>query len=63
MNKDEIEAKYRPGFFWAGRNLDNYKQMQAKVAASKGVSKELRDAKTLTQARKIVYGYKRGNTQ
>lgn len=48
---------------WFGRNLENYKQMQSKVAESKGVLDALMNAKTLTQARKIVYGHKKGNTR
>lgn len=48
---------------WLGRSLANYKQMQAKVAESKGVLDALMNAKTLTQARKIVYGTKKGNTR
>lgn len=39
-------------------NLQNYKDMQAKSAESKGVLKELMAATTLTEARKIVYGVK-----
>lgn len=48
---------------WLGRSLSNYKQMQAKVAESKGVLDALMSAKTLTQARKVVYGTKKGNTR
>lgn len=63
MTKDEIKAKYCPSSNYLGRNLENYKQMQSKVAASKGVSDQLKAAKTLTAARKIVYGYKNGNAK
>ncbi len=63
MTKEEAELKYRPESKWFGRSLENYKSMQANVAASKGVTKELREAKTLTQARKVVYGLKAKNTK
>ena len=52
------EAVYRPGWRWAGRSLENYKAMQAGVAKAKGVSERLIATKTLTQARKVVYGTK-----
>lgn len=57
------ESKFKPGWNWIGRSLTNYKSMQSGVAASKGVTKELEAAKTLTQARKVVYGYKSKNTR
>lgn len=40
------------------RSLENYKKQQKKIAEGKGVGKELANAKTLTEARKIVYGSK-----
>lgn len=40
------------------RSLDNYKSMQREKAASIGVLDKLMAAKTLTQARIIVYGVK-----
>lgn len=46
---------------WMGRSLKNYKLMQGKAAASNNVTKQLEAAKTLTEARKIVYGYKKKN--
>lgn len=61
--KEEQQQKYKPETQWFGRSLENYKAQQAGVAESKGVGAELRAAKTLTQARKIVYGYKKGNTK
>lgn len=63
MTKDEIKAKYCPSSNYLGRSLENYKQMQAKVAASKGVPEQLKASKTLTEARKIVYGYKKSNAK
>jgi len=48
---------------WFGRSLDNYKKMHAKTAEDKGVDKEFHSAKTLTKARKILFGYKRKNTK
>lgn len=46
---------------WLGRSLSNYKSMHAKTAESRGVTKELEKAQTLTQARKILFGYKKGS--
>jgi hypothetical protein len=42
--------------------LSNYISMQESVAKSKGVWDQLKKAKTLTQARKIVYGVKGKNS-
>jgi hypothetical protein len=38
------------------RSLANYKSMHSGTAKSKGVEKELADAKTLTAARRILFG-------
>lgn len=62
MNEKE-ESTYRPGWQWLGRSLENYKDIHAKAAADKGVGEELKNAKTLTKARKIVFGYKKKNTK
>lgn len=43
---------------WLGRSLSNYKSMQESVAKSRGCLKQLQNAKTLTEARKVVYGVK-----
>lgn len=48
---------------WFGRSLDNYKSMHEKAARDKEVWKQFSEAKTLTQARKILYGYKKKNTR
>lgn len=58
MTKEQLKQLYKPESKWYGRSLDNYKKMQAKVAASNGVGEQLKNATTLTQARKIVYGVK-----
>lgn len=63
MTKEEIRAMYVPDSQWFGRSLENYKKMQSKAAASNGVTEQLRNAKTLTEARKIVYGLKKKNTK
>jgi hypothetical protein len=42
------------------RSLENYKEMHKKTAESKGVASALAQAKTLTQARIILFGKKRG---
>lgn len=60
MTKDEVRAKYNPESNWIGRSLTNYKAQQEKVARSRGTLTELQNAKTLTQARKAVYGLKKG---
>lgn len=54
---------HKPEYEWLGRSLDNYKSMHARTAESRGVGEQLRSAKTLTQARKIVFGYKKKNTR
>lgn len=43
---------------WLGRSLSNYKSQQVDVARQKGCTAQLANAKTLTEARKIVYGVK-----
>lgn len=48
---------------WAGRSLENYKAMHAQAAEKKGVSSEFQGAKTLTQARKVLFGMKKKNTR
>lgn len=46
---------------WLGRSLENYKIQQRKVAESKNVLEQFLAAKTLTKARQIVYGIKKGS--
>jgi hypothetical protein len=41
--------------------LENYKKSHAKIAASKNKSVDLAAARTLTEARGILYGIKRKN--
>jgi len=43
------------------RSLTNYKLMHRATAQKKGVVNELRDAQTLTEARKILFGHKKKN--
>lgn len=38
------------------RTLSGYKEQQTEVAKDKGVYEKFMEAKTLTQARKILYG-------
>ena len=52
MNKED-EAKYRPGYTWAGRSLENYISMHPKA----------KGARTLTEARKMAFGHKKGNAK
>lgn len=40
------------------RSLENYKTQQADVAKDRGVYEQLMKAKSLTEARKIMYGSK-----
>ena len=51
---NEMESKFRSK--WKGRNLDNYKSQHTKTAHRKDVWNEFIAAKTLTQARKILFG-------
>lgn len=51
--KEQLDAKYHPGWRWYGRNLANYIAMHPKAAG----------ATTLTQARKLAFGHKKGNTR
>ena len=37
-------------------NLANYKAIQTNIAKQKGVYEQLMEAKTITEAKKIVYG-------
>jgi hypothetical protein len=43
---------------WTGRSLSNYKAMHEGTAKGKGVGAQLQAARTLTQARKILFGVK-----
>lgn len=61
--KDKKDDKFTPEWNWAGRSLQNYKEMHAAEANSKGVGAQLATAKTLTAAKKIVFGYKKKNTK
>jgi hypothetical protein len=63
MRKLHESTVYRPDWEWLGRSLSNYKSMHAAGARSKGVYERLMEAKTLTQARKVVFGYKKGQTK
>ena len=49
---------YKPEWRWLGRNLANYKQQHAETARKKGVFERLYTARTLTEARNIVFGTK-----
>lgn len=41
------------------RSLENYKEMHKDKAREKGVEKELSSARTLTQARRVLFGEKK----
>ncbi len=57
------DSFYRPESKWFGRSLENYKSMHAKLAQDKGVEREFQESRTLTQARKILFGYKKGQNK
>lgn len=44
---------------WKGRSLENYKEMHKETADRNGVIREFLAARTLTQARKILFGEKK----
>lgn len=46
-----------------GRSLENYKSMHKQTAINKGVEVEFQACKTLTQARKVLWGMKKGQTK
>ena len=46
-----------------GRSLENYKSMHTKTAENKGCKEEFLACKTLTQARKVLFGMKKGQTK
>jgi hypothetical protein len=50
-------------YLWQGRSLTNYKDMHEKTAKSKGCWEQLKKCNTLTEARKIVFGVKKGNKE
>jgi hypothetical protein len=43
---------------WLGRSLKNYKAMHYATARDKGVFEEFRTARTITEAKKILFGVK-----
>lgn len=57
---NEIKTKES---IYLGRSLENYKQMHTNTANDKGVYKEFIAAKTLTKAKKILFGFKKKNTR
>lgn len=63
MSDEKEENKHRPGYQWLGRSLQNYKQMHSSTASDKGCSKEFQACKTLTAARKVLWGFKKKNTR
>lgn len=63
LTAEQIQAIHKPDWYWRGRSLENYKAMHKKWAADEGKGAALEAAKTLTSARKILFGYKRGNVR
>jgi len=43
---------------WKGRDLENYKEMHQETAKKNGVLDQFMKCKTLTQARKVLFGDK-----
>ena len=52
FNSTVIESK------WLGRSLENYKSIHKATATTKGCLEAFLSAKTLTQAKKILFGEK-----
>jgi hypothetical protein len=46
---------------WIGRSLSNYKAQHRGTAERKGVETQFQKAQTLTAAKKILFGHKKGN--
>ena len=59
----EHPSKYTSNGHWLGRSLENYKSALMGVAEAKGLLEQFRATKTLTQARKVLWGYKKKNTR
>lgn len=63
MTPEQIEQIYKPGWRWGGRSLENYKAMHRAQAEEQGKGPALAAVKTLTAARKLIFGYKKKNTR
>jgi hypothetical protein len=61
MSEDKTKKSYGSAQSYLGRNLENYKKLQSSIAEKKKLVKELKEADTLTKARKLLYGLKKGN--
>ena len=46
---------------WIGRSLSNYKAQHRATAENRGVEHQFQKAQTLTAAKKILFGHKKGN--
>lgn len=61
--QDDLKnQKYKPEYNWYGRSLDNYKKMHRNLAEGRGIGKRFQECTTLTEARKVLFGLKRGNS-
>lgn len=58
---NDLDDKHKSQSSWAGRSLPNYKAMHRVTAEKKGLSREFENARTLTEAKKILWGYKKKN--
>lgn len=52
---------YKPEWNWLGRSLTNYLEMHRSTIKSKNI--DVSKVKTLTQARKAIFGYKKKNSR
>lgn len=62
MTKEELNQIHKPGWQWLGRKLESYQTIHRKTAESKKVLTAFLNARTLTQAKKILFGVKRKQT-
>lgn len=62
-NRSQVDRVHCPEWHWFGRSLKNYQQMHHETARKKGVLEAFNAAPTLTKARKILFGLKKGATK
>jgi len=60
--REKNQAKHKPGSEWFGRSLDNYKNLHRGAAEARGNGKAFERATTVTEARKLAFGTKRGQS-
>lgn len=60
--KEKAPSIYKPESNWCGRSLKNYKLMHRDSAAERDNVKAFDRCDTLTAARKLAFGLKKGQT-